>query len=143
MLFETLIYIDSLTSHLSSGVSVLRAIEISAHEHKSKISDFSKYFLKAIQNGESAYNVCLKLKKTENRFLFLILEMGVKGMPILKMLEELHTEVRHSNDMEIEEFNKILPFKLMIPLIFCYFPAIMVLFIGPFVQDFLSFSKSM
>lgn len=143
MLFDTLIYIDSIISNLNSGLSVVKSIENASKENKSKISDFAKYFLKSILKGESANNLCLSLKKSENKILFIILEMGIKGLPILQVLEDFKKEVHFSNKIEIETYQRILPLKLILPLLFFYFPALILLFIGPFVLDFLKISQSM
>lgn len=143
MLFDTIIFIDSITSHLGSGKSVAKAIDMAASENKSKIARFAKYFLLTHQKGEKAINITQKISQPENKILFLILEMGLKGLPILQNLEDFQKEVKFSNAIAIENYQRTLPFKLMIPLLLCYFPALILLFIGPFVADFLTYSKGM
>jgi pilus assembly protein TadC len=143
MLFETLEFIDSIITHLNSGLSVFKSIELAAQENKSQISKFSKYFLKTISSGETALQATLVLKNTENKILFLILEMGMKGFPVLQTLEDFYKEVKFSNSIQIDNYQKSLPFKMMIPLLFFYFPAITLLFLGPFLMDFMNFSKTM
>lgn len=143
MLFETLTFIDSITSHLNAGLSVMKSVELSAKENKSQISNFSVYFLKSLNSGETAMQSTVGLKRTENKILFLILEMGIKGLPILQTLEEFYKEVKFSNAIEIENYQKSLPFKMMMPLLFFYFPAVSMLFLGPFIIDFMKFSQTM
>ncbi len=139
MLFETLKFIDSLTSHMSMGRSVTRSIEMSIQDNQSQISKFADYFLRSVQHGESATKVCLKLIKSENKILFMILEMGIQGYPIQQTLVDFHNEVKISNSLEIETYHRTLPLKLFLPLVLFYFPALSILFLGPFVVDFLSF----
>lgn len=139
MLFDTIKFIDALTSHMSAGSSVLKSIEKSAEEQDSSISRFAIYFLRSIQNGGTATNICLPLKVSENKILFMILDMGIKGYPIQQTLLDFHKEVLKSNELEIEAYHKTLPFKLFLPLVFFYFPSIFVLFLGPFLADLMNY----
>ncbi len=143
MLFDTIVLIDGIISHLSSGKSVVKSIDLAAQEHKSKISEYAKFFLQAQVKGEKAIVLSAKLTIPENKILFVILEMGMKGLPILQLLEDFLKEVKFSNSIQIENFQRTLPFKLMVPLLLCYFPSLILLFIGPFIIDFLSYSSSM
>lgn len=138
MLFDTLKFIDSLTSYMNTGCSVLKSIERSIQDHQTPISTFARHFLRSIQNGESATKACLPLKIPENKILFMILDMGIQGYPILQTLLDFQNEVVRSNDLQIESYHKTLPFKLFLPLVFCYFPALTILFLGPFLVDFLN-----
>ena len=141
MLFNTIIFIDSVVSHLTSGKSVARAIESATLENRSEISIFANYYLQAYVKGESTQHLTSKISKPENKILFMILEQGLKGLPVLQTLEDFQKEVKFSNSIEIENFQRTLPFKLMIPLLFCYFPSLTLLFIGPFIVDFLKYSS--
>ncbi len=124
---------------MSAGSSVLRSIEKTTQEQSSQISRFAIYFLRSIQNGGSATNICMPLKIPENKILFMILEMGIKGYPIQQTLLDFHDEVVKSNDFEIESYHKTLPFKLFLPLVLFYFPSISILFLGPFMADLMNY----
>lgn len=139
MLFDTLVFIDSVVSNLNCGLSVSKSIEKSSSTESSEIAKFSKQFLFGFEKGDNSFDLTLKLQKPEHITMFLVFQMGIKGLPIVKMLEDLRKEVLFSNDVEIEHFQKILPFKLMVPLLLFYFPALFLLFIGPFIADFLNF----
>lgn len=143
MLFETLIFIDSLIINLNSGLSVIKAIENASKENNFKINEFAQLFLQNILKGHDPEILYRKLKKTENKILFIILNMGVRGLPILQILADFKKEVSFSNKIEIENYQKILPFKLLIPLLFFYFPALILLFIGPFVVDLMKTFETM
>lgn len=67
-----------------------------------------------------------------------LLEMGLKGEPIFTQVCLFEEELFETMKMEIEEYVATLPVKTLIPLLFCQFPAFLILLLGPFLTQFLS-----
>jgi hypothetical protein len=72
------------------------------------------------------------------RALFELLSMSMKGASIIEPLKALELEFEtlclHDLDRHLDK----LPFKLMIPMLFLQFPAVLLLLLGPLLLQFLS-----
>ncbi len=71
------------------------------------------------------------------RSLLLLLEKGLRGLPILNHLVELEEEIIQSCEMEIEAQIQKTPLLLMIPVFVLMFPAYLLLLFGPIIQSLL------
>lgn len=67
-----------------------------------------------------------------------LMETGLKGEPIFPQVCALEEELFETMKMEIEEYVATLPLKTLLPLLFCQFPAFLILLLGPFLTQFLS-----
>ena len=72
------------------------------------------------------------------RALFLIIEQGLRGLPVLQHLCSLEIEIKQACEDQIQEELLKLPFKVLIPLLFFQFPALVLLFLGPFLRQLTS-----
>lgn len=70
--------------------------------------------------------------------LSLILRRGLKGLPILKSLEEYHAKLFQKLDFAIEEQTKKAPLKALLPLFFFQVPSLGLLFFYPLIREFMS-----
>lgn len=68
------------------------------------------------------------------KYLFDILELGLKGQSILETLKAYEKELIQSCEDEIQSHIARLPIILMIPLMGLIFPALMILLIGPLLS---------
>ena len=68
------------------------------------------------------------------KYLFEILELGLKGQSILETLKVYEKELILSCEDEIQGHIARLPLILMIPLMGLIFPALMILLIGPLLS---------
>jgi len=68
------------------------------------------------------------------KYLFEILELGLKGQAILETLKVYEKELIQSCEDEIQSHIARLPLILMIPLMGLIFPALMILLIGPLLS---------
>ena len=69
------------------------------------------------------------------KYLFEILELGLKGQSILETLKVYEKELIQSCEDEIQSHIARLPLILMIPLMGFIFPALMILLIGPLLSS--------
>lgn len=77
-----------------------------------------------------------KLKYPENKSLFLILEYGLLGYPVLQSLEKLSLECVALQKIRMDLYMQTLPYKMLIPLFVFFFPALMWSFLWPFLNEF-------
>ena len=94
-------------------------------------------WLNLLVTGRSPAEVIKELSPARRQVLELM-EVGLRGEPIFPQVCALEEELFEAMKMEIEEFVAILPMKTLIPLLFCQFPAFLILLLGPFLTQFLS-----
>jgi|GEM_PF-2234591 len=70
--------------------------------------------------------------------LSLILKRGLKGLPVLKSLEEYHAKLFQKLDFAIEEQTKKAPLKALFPLFLFQVPSLGLLFFYPLICEFIS-----
>lgn len=71
------------------------------------------------------------------RSLLLLLDKGLKGLPILPHLIILEEEIIQSCETELENQIQKLPLLLMLPIFLLMFPAYLILLFGPIIQSLL------
>ena len=71
------------------------------------------------------------------RSLLLLLDKGLKGLPILPHLIVLEEEIIQSCEVELETQIQKLPLLLMLPIFLLMFPAYLILLFGPIIQSLL------
>lgn len=136
MFFDTLHFIESLISYLTSGESLMSSTQKAYSAKKDIISVQAKKWLDLIHNGQDCTAFYENIKESENLSLFLILESGRQGLPIIQSLKELYIEIKKSNHLKIKEYNQSLPYKMLFPMLFMFFPALTILFLGPYILEF-------
>lgn len=67
-----------------------------------------------------------------------ILDRGFRGEPIYTGLLQLEKEVETACRLDLEEKLLKMPFQAMIPLLLFIFPALLILLLGPFLEQFVS-----
>ncbi len=93
-------------------------------------------WLLTIDQGQEAASFINSLHPCR-RTLLLLLEKGLKGLPILPILIELENEIIKSCDEELNELIQKIPLLLLFPVLFLMFPAYLILLLGPLLESLL------
>ena len=64
-----------------------------------------------------------------------ILLTGLQGASVLQHLEGLYAELQHIHEEKTQHHLDQLPFRLMLPLVLFFFPAILILLFGPLLGE--------
>lgn len=64
-----------------------------------------------------------------------IVHLGLKGNPILEDIKQLEKDLAQACEDQIQRELQTLPFIALIPILFCQFPAYLVLLLGPWLGD--------
>lgn len=96
-----------------------------------------RLWLNLLEMGRPSAEALKELSLARRQVLELM-ELGLKGEPIFPQVCALEEELFETMKMEIEEYVATLPLKTLLPLLFCQFPAFLILLLGPFLTQFLS-----
>lgn len=132
----TLTLLLEVRAALDSGYSVRTGILNFLQKPKTSLHSTITKWLAGIDHHQNLFPIYKDLHPCR-RYLFLVLEKGLKGASIQTNLAELEKEIVQSCEAEMEDQIKMLPFKLLIPVLFLMFPAYLILLFGPFLQIFL------
>ncbi len=69
------------------------------------------------------------------RAFWSLVERGARGEPSLEALSALEVEVERAAQSELDEHLAVLPFKVLVPLLFFQFPAYLLLLLGPLLRE--------
>jgi hypothetical protein len=94
-------------------------------------------WLTRLQQGHSTDQIRFQQKNLLRQQILLILERGLRGEPILTMIQELEEEAQFQIELEFQRKMDSLPFLMLIPLTLLFFPACAILLIGPLFMGFL------
>lgn len=72
-----------------------------------------------------------QIENVHHQVTLRLLERGLRGESIYSHLCLLGDEVQDQNLAEIEVFLAKLPIRMLLPLVFCLFPAFLLLLLGP------------
>ena len=78
------------------------------------------------------------IKSPYRRALLELAACGLAGQSIQNQLEDLAKEIECACESEIKSRIEMLPFRMLIPLVFMLFPSYLVLLFGPLLRVFLS-----
>ena len=127
--------------HIESGMSVSRAVK--SYVQSSPEDSFAKelgLWLFAEEAG-GTFNT-QKLKSLYRKHLMDILKRGLKGEPILEILEEYEKDLVEICKEDLEKHLQKLPFISLVPLLLFEFPALLIILIGPLYLNLLSALQS-
>lgn len=128
----------SVRKSIEKGASVKRGIQDYLNsDHDEWQSDILKWNLR-IQQGATT-NEIINLQKTAVRkHLLHLLERGLKGESIYKNLIAMEDEVTNQVEMQIQDLVTKLPYLMLIPIALFFFPACVILMLGPFILQLAS-----
>ncbi|MGH1469501.1 MAG: hypothetical protein ACRBBP_11635 [Bdellovibrionales bacterium] len=115
----TINFIQHLILSIKSGRSTLQAK-----------NSWDDPFILAILNRETDLtNIEYELK--------ILIEKGLAGFPILKLLEGLHLKAKTQLVFEMEKHSKKTPFLALIPLFLLQVPSLILIFLYPMISNFI------
>lgn len=99
--------------------------------------DVSKWLVLS-QQGISTHNVIHTQGTLLRKQLIITLERGLRGESIHKNLISLEDEVLDQIDVQVQEYLGRLPYLMLIPVALFFFPACLILMLGPFILQLTS-----
>ncbi len=120
---------------IESGKSVRTSLLAYISSRKGSFATLLGHWLATIEHKRDPKAILDSTGSLYRRSLLEIFELGLNGHPILQKLIEFEEELVAACEEEIQRDLDLLPFKLLCPLLFCQFPAFLLLLLGPiFVQ---------
>jgi len=128
--------LDMLTITIEAGMSFDMALSRIASNIKGSLGDVFNKMLKEMDVGLSRREAFQNLAKRTNvpdldTFIAAVNQSEILGISISKTLRIQASEMRTRRRHRAEEAGIKAPVKLVFPLIFCLFPSLMVVIIGP------------
>lgn len=130
-------FILELIYELESGGVVRAAVKKYLEVHNNSFCLFLKQWLRKQQLGEAALRGPSSMSSYQ-KAIWDLLELSQQGASLMAPLYELEKELRFVCEEQLEQHLALLPYKLMIPLLFFQFPALLLLLIGPLIGQLLS-----
>jgi len=128
----------SVRKSIEKGASVKRGIqEYLNSEHDEWQSEILKWQLR-VQQGLPTTDVINMQRTMIRKHLMHLLERGLKGESIYKNLIAMEDEVSHQVEMQIQDLVTRLPYLMLIPIALFFFPACVILMLGPFILQLTS-----
>lgn len=121
---------------LENGHSVRTGVRQFLSTSKDPFVEVVSKWLLFVDQDQSLHTLLENLHPCR-RSLLLLLDKGLKGLPILPHLMTLEDEIIQSCEVEIETQIQKLPLLLMLPLFLLMFPAYLILLFGPIIQSLL------
>ncbi len=130
--------LDLLTISVEAGLGFDAAMQRVVKKNKGPLAEEFRRMLKEIQLGSSRREAFQNLsKRTEvpelESFILAMLQADVFGIRIGKVLRVQSSEMRIKRRQEAEEIAMKAPVKIVFPLVFCIFPALLAVILGPAV----------
>lgn len=135
--------LDLLAISVEAGMGFEGALEIVCQHFDSELADELHRTLREMELGLPRRDAFQNLKRrTEvpelSNFVLALLQADALGIPIGRVLRTQATEMRSKRRQWAREKAAKLPVKMLIPLVFFIFPAIMVVILGPAAAGFRS-----
>lgn len=97
-------------------------------------ASLARWFVR-FEQGQRNHGESLLKKNTYRQALVSILAAGLSGESVFERLIELENEMYQASLNEIEEKLRVLPIKMLVPLLLLQFPAFLLLLFGPILQQ--------
>jgi hypothetical protein len=126
---------------IEGGTSIREGIFSYLSEIKDPFSRQVRSWLLDMDREKDTAVILGELKSPQRRGLLKLLERGLKKESIYNQLLLLEQETIQACQAEIEEKLTKLPYIMMIPVLFFQFPALLLLILGPLIQNFIESLK--
>jgi tight adherence protein C len=128
--------LDLLTISVESGLGFDAALSQVARNTEGPLADEFARVLQEMQIGRSRVDALRSLSQrtsvTELKsFCAIVVQATELGVPIANVMREQSREMRVRRRQRAEELAQKIPIKILFPLIFCLFPAIFIVVLGP------------
>lgn len=91
-----------------------------------------------VHQGSSTTDIMNSQRTVIRKHLMRLLERGLRGESIYKNLISLEEEVSNQVEMQIQDLVTKLPYLMLIPIALFFFPACVILMLGPFILQLTS-----
>jgi tight adherence protein C len=136
--------LDTLTVSVEAGLGFDAALtQITRYGRGPVAGEFARV-IQEMQIGRSRVDALRGLGQRTNinelrSFCAIVVQATELGVPIANVLREQAREMRIRRRQRAEELAQKVPIKILFPLVFCLFPAIFIVVLGPGIINILSF----
>ncbi len=128
----------SVRKSIEKGSSVKRGIQEYLNSEQDEWQpEILKWQLR-VQQGSSTSDVINTQRTIIRKHLMHLLERGLKGESIYKNLLSMEDEVLNQVEIQIHDLVTKLPYLMLIPIALFFFPACVILMLGPFILQLTS-----
>lgn len=126
---------------MESGKSVNEGLQNYFREAKDDFSPQVWRWYQCIEKDSDQEIIMVEISSQYRKALLRLLFRGLKRESIYNALLNLEHETFQACQLEIDEKLTKLPYILMIPVLFFQFPALLLLILGPLIQNFIETLK--
>ena len=141
---DTLQFIDQIIYFLESGKSISYGLsQLSQNERRSKKKRVLRRIYRASLEKEGLIQFAGQIQCPVHQALFCVIDLGLKGVSVQTHLVHLRHHVEILMVRAYEKKLRVMPFKLLMPMLFCFFPALGILFLNPYIVEFLEVTQGL
>ncbi|MFG2056842.1 type II secretion system F family protein [Micromonospora sp. NPDC048930] len=134
--------LDTLTVSVEAGLGFDAALAQVTHYGRGPMASEFARTLQEIQLGMSRVDALRRLAQRTTvvelkTFCALMVQATELGIPVAKVLREQAKEMRVRRRQRAEELAQKVPVKILFPLVFCLFPSLFIVVLGPGVINIL------
>lgn len=129
-------FVQNFKKHIHNGDSVLKSMDKLCCSKKTDSFNQSIHCWWLYYKHGKGHRALMQTDYEKT--LVQIIKKGAEGAPIYEHLELLESEMLKEFDRKWRAYLETMPFKLMIPLLFFFFPSYIILLFGPLFMQFLT-----
>ena len=119
---------------LESGGTARSAVKKYTTQFQNEFCLMLRHWLRLQEFGELVIAEPI-FKSSYQKAIWDLLMLSQQGVSLIVPVRELELELRFVCEEQLEQHLATLPYKLMIPLLFLQFPALMVILLGPLLAQ--------
>jgi len=120
---------------LEQGEPVRSALQSYLSQTEDEVSSFTCNWLVRQDQGGFDGDLSQISKNPHRLALFHLLQRGLRGESILSPIITLEDEIMSACMEELEKKTALMPLQALVPLLFLQFPALLILFFSPFLDQ--------
>ncbi|MHC6221830.1 type II secretion system F family protein [Arthrobacter sp. MMS24-S77] len=135
--------LDQMLISVQAGLGFEAAMARAAENGKGPLADEFIRTLQDIQVGRSRKDAYLDMSQRVDvpdvrSFIRAVVQADAYGIAIAKVLKAQAQEMRTKRRQRAEEYAMKIPVKILFPLIFCIFPTLFIILLGPAVMNIIA-----
>lgn len=130
------VFIEKLRHELEAGASLLPVLRRYVRENTNDLSEQLELWLLHVQTQSLPVGEVQKSWPLYRKSIFDLLDLSRSGVSIIEPLKSMEQELLKVCENDLQRHLDRLPFKLMVPMLFLQFPAVMLLIVGPLMIQF-------
>lgn len=135
--------LDQMLISVQAGLGFEAAMARAAESGKGPLADEFIRTLQDIQVGRSRKDAYLDMSQRVDvpdvrSFIRAVVQADAYGIAIAKVLKAQAQEMRTKRRQRAEEYAMKIPVKILFPLIFCIFPTLFIILLGPAVMNIIA-----